>query len=293
MTASIELQHAGLRCEIVPQIGGAIAGFWLNGIPVLRCTPTAALNSARRSASFALLPFSNRVAQARLNWEGVNYALTTTPGDEPHAIHGVGWQRPWGVLDAGACHAQLSLVHRPDAAWPFAFEAVQSFELSERGLAMGLSLCNQSDIPVPVGLGWHPYFVKRELSRISFRAGGRWEMGADKLPTHRLPAKGLESDCAALQVDHCFDDWDGSAQLSDELLQTRITSSLDHIVAYTQPHLDFVAIEPVSHVNNAVNLMASADIGANALGLRILPPGETMTATMRIQVAPVTPNRQR
>ena len=288
MSTSLELRHAGLRCEIAPQIGGAIAGLWFDDVPVLRCTPAESLNSARRSGSFALLPFSNRVADACLTWAGVRHALTSTPGDEPHAIHGVGWQRPWTVLEAWPDRARLSLMHQPDATWPFAFEAVQSLALSDEGLTMGLSLRNLAGEPVPVGLGWHPYFVKRAGCRISFHAKGRWEMGADKLPTHRVAAKGLVSDCAALQVDHCFDGWDGTVQLRDEQLQTRVTAGLDHLVVYTQPHLDFVALEPVSHVNNAVKRMS----GTDSLGLRILQPGETMAAEMRIQVESVAPLRR-
>ena len=94
---------------------------------------------------------------------------------------------------------------------------------------------------------------------------------------------GLDADCAFLDVDHCFDGWTGLVHLRDELLHTRIVSNLSWLVVFTNDTRDFVAIEPVSHVNNAVNLMA-AGAQADTLGLQILQPGESTSAQMTIEV---------
>jgi aldose 1-epimerase len=149
---------------------------------------------------------------------------------------------------------------------------------------MTLSITNQSDAPAPVGLGWHPYFVKRSRSRISFEASARWEMSAEKLPTQRVPAHGLDADCAFLDVDHCFEGWPGVVHLRDEQLHTCINSNLNRLVVYTNETRNFVAIEPVSHVNNALNLMATSGASAEALGVRVLQAGESMSAQMSIHV---------
>jgi aldose 1-epimerase len=282
----IRLQAGALACELEPRLGGCIAGLWLGDVPVLRSTPAAQLTSARQAGSYPLVPFSNRIAQATLHWQGTQHPLVRNNGSEPHAIHGVGWQRPWQLLESDERSAMLSYEHRPDSAWPFAFDSSQTFRLSENALALTLSLTNQSQHPAPAGLGWHPYFVKRARSRISFQASGRWEMGEDKLPTQRRPHRGLDADCAFLDVDHCFDGWNGLVHLRDELLHIRLTSSLTRLVVFTNDTREFVAIEPVSHVNNAINLM---DAGADAagLGLVILQPGESCSAQMSIEVEAV------
>lgn len=187
------------------------------------------------------------------------------------------------MLESDDRFAMLAYEHAADSAWPFAFDASQTFRLTEGALEMTLSLTNQSREPAPAGLGWHPFFVKRARSRISFEATGRWEMGADKLPTRRVAGHGLDADCAALDVDHCYDGWNGVAQLRDELLHTRVSSSLSRLVVFTNDSRDSVAIEPVSHVNNAVGLVhAGAD--AAELGLAILQPGESVSAQMAIEV---------
>ncbi len=273
---------AKLVCEIEPQLGGCIAGLWLDAVPVLRSTP-GTLASPRQSASYPLVPFSNRIDRATLQWQGTSHPLVGNNAPEPHAIHGVGWQRPWTVLDSDDSFVMLAFEHRTDAAWPFAFDSSQTLRLRGNALELTLALTNQSHGPAPAGLGWHPFFVKRAGSRIAFEATGRWEMGPDKLPTTRRPARGMDTDCAGLDVDNCFDGWDGVVQLRDELLDVRIRSSLRRLVVFTNDGRDSIAIEPVSHVNNAMNLVA-AGADADGLGLSTLQPGETLTAEMTITV---------
>jgi aldose 1-epimerase len=279
----IRLQAGALCCELEPRLGGCIAGLWLDDLPVLRSTPAAQLTSSRQSGCYPLVPYSNRIAQATLLWQGTQHPLVRNNGAEPHAIHGVGWQRPWEVLDSDARSALLSYEHRADASWPFAFDSSQTFRLSPDALALTLSLTNQSGQPAPAGLGWHPWFVKRPGSRISFQAAGRWEMDQDKLPTQHRAHPGLDADCAQLDVDHCFDGWNGVVHLRDESLRIRVTSSLTRLVVFTNDTRAFIAIEPVSHVNNAVNLIGR---GADAaeLGLLTLQPGESCSAQMSIEV---------
>lgn len=284
MTSTLQLSHNRLRCDLRPDLGGCMAGLWWGDVPVLRSTAGPALSSARLAGSYPLVPFSNRVAQAKLVWAGTSHPLVQNNAAEPHAIHGVGWQRAWQVLDASDQFALLSYEHKADAAWPFAFDTSQAFRLSDSGLEITLSMTNQSSTPAPAGLGWHPYFVKRTSSHLHFAASGRWEMGADKLPTQRLPSVGLDTDCATLDVDHCYEGWQGDALLSDAQLRIRIASSLKRLVVYTHPTRHFVAIEPVSHVNNAVNLMATGRFTADELGLRVLQPGESMSEAMSIRI---------
>ncbi|MDP3355340.1 MAG: aldose 1-epimerase [Polaromonas sp.] len=278
----ITLSGSGLRCEVKPALGGCIAGLWFDDVPVLRSTPAAELATVRLAGSYPLVPFSNRVGHATLKWQGTSHPLVQNNGPEPHAIHGIGWQRPWEVLEQDGQVLMLACEHRADAAWPFAFDASQTFCIRGDVLELTLSMTNQSAVPAPAGLGWHPYFVKRPGSHISFEAAGRWEMSGEKLPTHRQPSRGLDTDCAGLDVDHCFDGWGSTVLLRDELLNTRIASSLSRLVVFTNSTRDFVAIEPVSHVNNAVNLLDAGSSGAEELGIRVLAPGESMSAQMSI-----------
>ncbi|HYF43059.1 MAG TPA: aldose 1-epimerase [Ramlibacter sp.] len=279
----LTLAASALACDIEPRLGGCIAGLRLDGVPVLRPAPAQGLASSRQSGSYPLVPFSNRIAQATLQWQGTQHPLVRNNEPEPHAIHGVGWQRPWEVLESDGSFAMLAYEHRPDSAWPFAFDASQTFRVRPGALELTLSVTNQSGQPAPAGLGWHPYFVKRPGSRVRFDATGRWEMGSDKLPTALAPSRGLDAPCEELDVDHCFQGWSGVAELHDPQLRVRVTSSLRWLVVFTNASRSFIAIEPVSHVNNALARVA-AGADARELGLATLQPGESMSAQMTLEV---------
>jgi aldose 1-epimerase len=284
MSKPLTLRCADLHCDIKPELGGCITGLWLGGIPVLRSTPAQDLHSVRQAASYPLIPFSNRVSHATLQWQGTDHPLVKNWAPHPHAIHGVGWERPWVLLEASDGFALLSYEHKADDAWPFDFDSSQAFKLEDHALELSLSITNQSANAVPVGLGWHPFFVKRTDTHVQFEATGRWDMGHDQLPTHLAPSTGLDIACAALDVDHCFDGWAGVVHLRDSVLRTRVVSSLSRLVVYSTPQSDSIAIEPVTHVNDAVNRMAQTGASAYDLGVCILQPGQTLSRTMRIEV---------
>ncbi len=283
MQSSVQLVSGPLRCELCAALGASVAGLWHDDVPVLRSTASGQSTDVRQSGCYPLVPYSNRIADALLSWHGALHPLARNFAPEPHAIHGVGWQRPWELREAGASFARMALEHRPDAHWPFAFSCEQAFRLTPGALEVTLRATNRAEHAAPIGLGWHPFFVKRPGSQIRFAATGRWEMGADKLPTVRRDDAGLAQCCDRLDVDHCFDGWDGIVELRDAQMALRLHANLDRLVVYTNARQDFIAIEPVSHVNNALT-MARGDARRLAeLGVRCLQPGESWSARMRIE----------
>ncbi len=278
---SVELNAGALRLALRPDLGGSIAGLWHAGLPVLRSTEPAALAGARQSGSYPLAPYSNRIGFHRFQWQGQDYTTRRNFDDNPHSVHGVAWQRPWQVLSAGTDEAELLLVHAPDADWPFAFELRQRFALTPTELNVSFHFTNTAPQPQPVGLGWHPYFPKRAQSHIQIELTERWDSDATELPVQRVPQHGIDADVAALDFDNCFEGWRGAALVRDEALSLKLTSSLPYLVVFTPGNRDYYCVEPVSHVNNAIQL---PDPGAH--GLRTLAPGESFDAWMKLEVAP-------
>jgi len=278
----IALRCGAMACDIEPGLGGCIAGLWHKAQPVLRPAPRD-LQSPRQAASYPLVPYSNRIAQARMIWQGKCHLLRPNHPAEPHAIHGVGRLRPWLVTRQEPASVQLHYAHSPDADWPFAFCATQELRLDTGALKLSMTLLNRAPCNVPAGLGWHPFFLKRPGMDLRFAAQGRWEMGVDMLPTHRVASAGVAAGCDTLVLDHCFDGWSGPAELGDDRLRIAVTSDQTRLVVCTDPSRDFVAIEPVSHVNNAIGMLAGG-ASATALGLVVLKPGESIRASMTIRV---------
>ena len=135
------------------------------------------------------------------------------------------------------------------------------------------------DIAQPVGLGWHPYFPKRQRSRLHLECEGRWEPDAAQLPVRKLAQSGIDGDVQHLDYDHCFDGWRGTARIRDEKMSLQISSDLRRVVVYTPPQRDYFCVEPVSHVSNAIHM---ADPSAH--GLRSVAPGASTEAWMQIDV---------
>src|ERR1700760_2389550 len=109
----LTLQSGDSSVVLAPEIGGAIVGWRLGAAPVMRLPAPDAImaGNVRGLACFPLVPFSNRIAWGRFRWDGVDYTLDRNFGDHPHTIHGVGWKRPWQVVDAGSASATLTLQH--------------------------------------------------------------------------------------------------------------------------------------------------------------------------------------
>lgn len=280
---SILLHHGKTKLALRPDIGGSIEGLWLGDLQIMRSVAPGTLTHVKQSASYPFVPYSNRLANAQLHWQGTRYSLNPNFVPEPHAIHGVAWLRAWAVDKAEADFARLTFSHAADAAtqgdWPFAFDAWQTFKLTDNSLEMAIGMTNRSTQVVPAGLGWHPYFVKRSQSHLRFDAAGRWEMDAAKLPTSFSASGGLDVNGTTLDVDHCYDNWAGTVHLRDEAMDVRISSDLQRLVVYTTPARDSIAIEPVSHVNNAMN-----QANAAALGVQLLQPGQAYSATMTVEM---------
>ena len=71
------------------------------------------------------------------------------------------------------------------------------------------------------------------------------------------------------------------------LLWLGLALGLSRLVVFTHPTRDFVAIEPVSHVNNALSLAVHPGARPQDLGIQVLAPGETLSASMTIDVEAV------
>lgn len=279
---SFELRAGALRLALRPDLGGCLAGLWHQETPILRSTEPEALATGRASGCYPLVPYSNRLAYRKFRWKGQDYTTQPNFDASPHSVHGVGWQRPWEIVSSSAVEVVLRYRHPGDADWPFPFEATQYIDLTPQLLRVEMVFTNSAEIAQPVGLGWHPYFVKRARSRLHIELAARWDADAAELPVRKVAQPGIDSDVSHLAFDNCFDGWKGPARIRDEKFSLQLSSSLDHLVVFTPQDRDYFCVEPVSHVSNAIHM---ADPAAH--GLRTVAPGESFAATMQLEVGVV------
>lgn len=293
--SGVALAADAARVELAPAVGGSIASFRWRGQDVLRATDDEARSAGNVSgfACYPLVPWSNRIANATFVLrDGSRIGLARNFGDHPHAIHGVGWQRAWHVVDATEAQATLALDHPPDASWPFAFQTAQSFVLRADAhtvvLTCTLRIRNDDARGFPFGLGWHPFFPRDAQTQLEFRAATIWETDSTCLPTRKVPVAGRWQfhplrPLADTTLDNVFAGWDGQATLQWPNEGRRVTIEADracaHLVVYAPAQRNFVAVEPATHMTDAFNREARGEPGT---GTRWLEPGESRSCTMRI-----------
>jgi aldose 1-epimerase len=278
----LELAAGPLRLALRPDLGAAIAGLWRGDLPVLHSAEPAALTTPRPSGGFVLAPYSNRLGDRRFHWRGQDFSTAPNTAGSPHSLHGLAWARPWAVVSVAADQAELLLDHAPDADWPFAFTLRQRLLLAPHALKIELALTNTDRRAQPVGLGWHPFFHRRARSHLLIDLSHRWESDPlTQLPTRKRPQPGIDADVSQLALDHCFEGWRGAALIHDEALSLRLSASVPYLVVFTPSQKPYFCVEPVSHVNNAIQ---RADPTAH--GLCDLAAGATLEASFGLEIAP-------
>ena len=296
MTDSLDavvLRHGLMECVVAPRIGGAIARLTLWGedgpLHLLRPTPPGAIDggSAADMACFPLVPFSNRIAGGRFRFDGTDVALPLNHPACPHSLHGHGWEKPWTVEAQDDAALRLSYRHTADA-WPWSYRAVQRITVRADGLEVRLELVNESDREMPAGLGLHPYLPKPPGTTLTAAVGSVWLGDATLLPRERaaVPRAWAFPDGRAMDevvVDNGFPGWDGRAAIDWPQHGRRLLVEADpvfgHLVVYAPRGEDYLCVEPVSHMTDAVNHADEADAGLHAL-----PPGGVLAGTVRLRL---------
>ncbi|MDN4473967.1 aldose 1-epimerase [Demequina zhanjiangensis] len=306
MDSVLTLDNDIWRVGLAPTLGGSIAsgavqldGTWVD---VMRPTPADA-TIAGQTASFPLVPWSNRISGPVLRWKGKEHPLRAT-GSDGTAIHGVGLKHEWTVAEADATHAVLTLDSREleDPNFPWPFTTTFTYTLDGATLVVTMAVTNVSDEEFPAGLGHHPYFERQltadgealgDEAELQIRCGAGYEL-VNCLPTGGPGPIRAEADyrdrrpLGHAHVDDCLTDrvspaaatiiWPGALRLRMEA-----EASLSHIVVYVPEGKPFFAVEPVSHANDALRLAAE---GVPGVGVRTLAPGETFTTEWSLTATP-------
>ena len=270
----MRLAAGDVELVLTPDCGGGVAAFRWRGIDMMR--PAVPGAGVLGMSSFPLVPFSNRIAHGRFRAGQYEVALPANlPGaDQPHAIHGFGWQAAWDVAAMSADKAHLAH-HHPGGAWPWPYLAEQHFAAADDGFTHRLALTNRGDTPMPAGLGIHPYFPRpagRGAARIDLDIDGRWETDDHCLPTEWRALDTAPDWLGGEAIDHVFTGRRHAIALHwpTHVLTMAPAADLAFTVVYVPQCEDYFCVEPVSHMTDAINRTEEDAV----TGLRWLAPGE-------------------
>jgi aldose 1-epimerase len=284
--ARITLTNGLLEAEIAPHLGARLCRLRTLDSNVDLIVPLGVWDAPEHSwpkaGAYPLIPYSNRIADAQLEFEGETYSLEPHPLDLPNTLHGHAQRCQWHTHEQNDHSVELALDAPASEHWPWRFEARIRFALRDAALVVDFKLRNTGTRPMPAGLGWHPFIALDNDSTIHFDARRHWELDTTFLPTgtsHSTTqtttltrADWLQAPCAIYASE-----WDGVAHIGRTEGVVRVTAAapFTHLVAYTPRGGTFFCLEPVSHVANGFNFAAR---GIEGTGMRTLQPNETLTA---------------
>ena len=284
---SVHDPASGAGFSVVPEAGANVTEIFFNGFQVLDgyATPED-LQAAKWGKSVLLFPFPNRLLDGRYEWQGKSYAFAINNADTGNAIHGFIRHQAFSVeeIRLRPREASVALVahcdgKRADYPFPCVFRAVFSINNKNR-FNVVLSCKNLHDAPIPVGLGWHPYFrlcEKADEHHMQLPAAAMVDIDARMIPTGaRTPYARFEkmTRLGDTFLDNCFEAAAATPRYKMILSggKHRVTMSAHRaqwpfFQVFTPPHRASVALEPMSCNVDAFN---------NGEGLASLAPGKTL-----------------
>ncbi len=288
-TEAVELNLGRARLAILPALGGAVGEFsWDLGGGQRRhwLRPYDGSGQVLRTASYPLVPYSNRIRDGKFSFGGKDVSLPLNFPPERHSIHGAGWQAPWQVIEQTPTTVAIEVRNTVDA-WPWPWRAVQRFTLSDQAMVMDLEITNEGPDAMPYGLGFHPFFVRTPAATATANVAKFWITDDEVMPVELVDppaANQLTNGIVADQVpmDNTYAGWDGRAVIRWPEWHAGIAieapSPLTFLILFTPPGEDFFCCEPVSTCTDAFNLCRTRD----DTGTGELLPGVTQTVTTRL-----------
>lgn len=275
------------RVEVAPEAGAAVVSYDIKRgnetYPVLVNAAHAASAGLPRTAMMAhgssiMLPWCNRISGGGFfvdSADGQRWcALAPTLEGEALPIHGTAGLLPWRLLhtDGTIALCQLAVAQSDGEAGLYAYEAWHYFVLEKGALSQFLRVRNKSAHTLPYGFGFHPWFLRTPLSRLSADVSGVWLSAAQRLPLEHafldaaraydirgeknLSAEGLSA-LPGRGFDHCFTGFGGKATLVLPEYGMGIALTADPVfsclMVYAPPAANVICLEPMTHSVDAFN----------------------------------------
>jgi aldose 1-epimerase len=279
--------------SVATSVGNLAVEMTVKGANVLRFpyASVAELAASPRLSGIPFLgPWANRLDEQAFYANGKRYPFNMELGNVRGArpIHGFlaftpHWQLVEAQADAKSAWVTSRLEFYKQPAWmaqfPFAHVLDMTYRLERGVLEVRLRIQNLSAEPMPVSVGFHPYFQLTDTSRdewtISIGAQTEWVLSADKIPTGetrpiepRLSSRG-GAPLRERDLDHVFGDlvrdatggavmsvW-GRSQRLDVVFGPNYRAAVIYApspAAAPAQNRQFICFEPMAGITDAMNL---------------------------------------
>jgi aldose 1-epimerase len=189
------VRHGELVEAVVSPVGASLRRLAVNGIELIRNTLDEVPVHA---AGVVLVPWPNRVADARWTYRGAVQQLEVTEPELGHALHGLLTHRRYTVTSRSTGCVELAASVEAAPGYPFHLDTSVAYQLTAGGITVTHRVTNRGLPPAPVALGAHPYLRlgNRPLGSLVFTTAARRVVTLDErhLPNGSFPVDGTPFD---------------------------------------------------------------------------------------------------
>lgn len=288
-----EIGYGDHRATVV-EVGGGIRTYDVGDRPVLHPYDLSAMCDGAHGTP--LIPWPNRLADGRYQFEGRKLQVALTEPTKRNAIHGLLRWRSWRAEEHSADRVVMTNRVYPMTGYPFILDVAIEYQLGPSGLRVQTTATNSGDGACPYGCGQHPYLSPGEGlvddCQLTVSAATRIDTDDERqLPTGREPVDGTPYDfresstVGDRQVDYAFTDLvrdtDGLAWIRLEGSDGRTASIwVDESYPFLEIFTADTLAEDRSRRGLGVEPMTCAPDAFNSGdGLLVLQPGESATTT--------------
>jgi aldose 1-epimerase len=230
----LELVNGAARLLVDAHRGGRIASLRIDGFEVVVGDSPGA--SPLMWGCFPMAPWAGRLRGGQFTYDGQTFSAPLN--HPPHALHGLLFDHAWTVAGPREIAADLPV------PWPFGGRVVQRFALTPTRLHCTIEV-HAAQRPIPVCVGWHPWFVRPD--QFEFAARSMCRRDAEDIPDGVLitpPPPPPWDDCFVGVSEPVVLRWGG--------LTLRISSDCEHWMVYDgQDHA--LCVEPQSGPPDSLN----------------------------------------
>ena len=275
----LTLKNEKLSVGILPECGGSLSFFKYQEKDILRPSD---LNEteANNTSLFPMIPYTSFISDGHFPYFGITRNVPTNSPISKYPMHGDIWRSKLKVVDQSSTSVELQVVHKKSEGFPFDYTANVIYTLDGENLLVTLKLQNNTSLPMPYGLGLHPFFKLNKSTKIKYNAQNIWFRGGDPILGHPyvIPPALDFSKARSLPhttLDISVDNWDGMAEIIDDSYTLKITAdeTFGHLIVHVPRGKNFFCLEPVSHTPDAFNLAAQGIVGT---GIQSLGPQRGM-----------------
>jgi aldose 1-epimerase len=152
----IAIAHGDQRA-VVTEVGATLRTYVKGGVSVIEGFAGEEVPTGARGQ--LLYPWPNRIGDREWSFSGRTAQPTVDDVENDTAIHGVVRWRPFRVESVNQNRCVLALLLHPSPDFPFLSEIEVAYHLGALGLTVTTTVTNRDDVPIPFGLGFHPYLA--------------------------------------------------------------------------------------------------------------------------------------